>query len=82
LHAAAAAAAPIIIIIIIIIGDTSWSRVLLEKLTGSQQIKKFLAFYGTPRFINAFTGARRLSPSSARSIQSMPAPIPLPEDPC
>jgi hypothetical protein len=26
---------------------TSWSRVLLEKLTGSQLVKKFSAFYGT-----------------------------------
>jgi len=26
---------------------TPWSRVLLEKLTGSQLVKKFLAFYGT-----------------------------------
>jgi hypothetical protein len=26
---------------------TSWSRVLLEKLTGSQLVKKFLTFYGT-----------------------------------
>ena len=29
---------------------TSWSRVLLEKLTGSQLVKKFPAFYGTRRF--------------------------------
>jgi len=26
---------------------TPWSRVLLEKLTGSQLVKKFPAFYGT-----------------------------------
>jgi len=26
---------------------TAWSRVLLEKLTGSQLVKKFHAFYGT-----------------------------------
>jgi hypothetical protein len=26
---------------------TPWSRVLLEKLTGFQLLKKFLAFYGT-----------------------------------
>ena len=57
-----------------------WSRVLLEKLTGFQLVKKFPAFYGTPRFTTAFTGARYLSLSSARLIKSTP-PIPLPEDP-
>jgi hypothetical protein len=36
---------------------TPWSRVLVEKLTGSQLVKKFLAFYGTWRFITAFTSA-------------------------
>jgi len=40
---------------------TSWSRVLLEKLTGFQLVKKFPAFYGTRRFITAFTSARHLS---------------------
>jgi hypothetical protein len=40
---------------------TPWSRVLLEKLTGSQLVKKFTAFYGTRRFITAFTSARQLS---------------------
>ena len=33
---------------------TSWSRVL-EKLTGSQLVKKFPPFYGTRTFIAAFT---------------------------
>ena len=33
---------------------TPWSRVL-EKLTGLQLVKKFPAFYGTRRFITAFT---------------------------
>jgi hypothetical protein len=37
------------------------SPVLLEKLTGSQLIKNFPAFYGTRRFISAFTSARHLS---------------------
>ena len=37
----------IIIIIIIIITTTPWSIVLLEKVTGSQLVKKFPAFYGT-----------------------------------
>ena len=49
-----------------------WSRVLLEKLTGSQLVKKFPAFYGTRRFITALTSARHLSQSRARSIQSLP----------
>ena len=40
---------------------TPWSRVLLEKLTGLQLVKKFPAFYGTQRFITAFTSARHLS---------------------
>jgi hypothetical protein len=31
---------------------TPWSRVLLEKLTGSKLVKKFSAFYGTRRFIH------------------------------
>ena len=51
---------------------TPWSRVLLEKLTGSQLVKKFSIFYGTRRCITAFTRARHLSIFSARSIQSMP----------
>jgi len=36
------------------------SRVL-EKLIGFQLVKKFLAFYGTRKFINAFTNVRHLS---------------------
>jgi len=40
---------------------TPWSRVLLEKLNGFQLIKKFPEFYGTQRFITAFTSARNLS---------------------
>jgi len=36
---------------------TPWSRVLLEKLTGLQPVKKFPAFYGTRkiRLQNRFT---------------------------
>jgi hypothetical protein len=48
------------------------SRVLLGKLTGSQLVKKFPAFYGTQGFITAFTSARHLPLAWARSIQSMP----------
>jgi hypothetical protein len=40
---------------------TPRSRVLLEKLTGSQLVKKFLTFYGTRMYIAAFTAARHLS---------------------
>ena len=51
---------------------TPCSRVLLKKLTSSQLVKKFPAFYGTPRFITAFTSARHLSLSWASLIQSIP----------
>jgi hypothetical protein len=40
---------------------TPYSRSLLEKLTVSQPAKKFPAFYGTRRFISAFTRALHLS---------------------
>ena len=39
---------------------TQCSRVLLEKLTGLQLVKKVPAVYGTRRFITAFTSARLL----------------------
>ena len=54
-----------------------WCRVLLEKLTGFQLVKKLPVFYGIRRFITAFTSARHLSlscqstyphPTSWRSI--------------
>jgi hypothetical protein len=38
-----------------------WNRVLPEKPTGSQLVKKFSAFYGTRWFITAFTSALHLS---------------------
>jgi len=38
-----------------------YSTVLLEKLTGLQLVKKFPAFYGTRRFITAFTSTRHLT---------------------
>jgi hypothetical protein len=53
---------------------TPWSRVLLEKLTGLQLATKLPAFYGTRRFITAFTTARHLPLSWAIWIQSMPPP--------
>jgi len=51
---------------------TTWSRVLLEKLTRSQLVKKFPTFYGTRRLTITFTSAHHLSLSWTRSIQSMP----------
>jgi hypothetical protein len=51
---------------------TPWSTVRLEKLTGSQLVKKFPACYGTRRFITAFTSARHLSLSWASSILYIP----------
>jgi len=50
---------------------TPCSRVILEKLTGLQLVKKFPAFSGTRRFITAFTNARHLSLSWSSSIQSI-----------
>ena len=50
---------------------TPWSRVLLEKPTGSQPVKKFPIFYGSRRFITAFTSARHLYLSWASSIKSI-----------
>jgi hypothetical protein len=53
-----------------------WSRVILEKLTGLQLVKKLSAFYGTQRFITAHTSARHLSLFRASSVQSThPVPI-------
>ena len=50
---------------------TPWCRVLLEKLTGLQLVKKFPAFHGTPRFITALTSVRHLSLSWATPILSI-----------
>ena len=46
-------------------------RVLLEKLTGLQLVKKFPAFHGTPRFITALTCVRHPSLYWASPIQSI-----------
>jgi hypothetical protein len=51
---------------------TPCDRVLIEKLTGSQLVKKFPAFYRTRVFIIAFTPVRQLSLSWVSSIQSIP----------
>ena len=50
---------------------TPWCRVLLEKLTGLQLVKKFPAFHGTRRFITALTSVRHLSLSRASPIQTI-----------
>ena len=50
---------------------TPWCRVLLEKLTGLQSVKKFPAFHGTRRFITVLTSVRHLSVSWASPIQSI-----------
>ena len=50
---------------------TPWCRVLLEKLTGLQLVKKFPAFHGTRKFITALTRVRHLSLSWASPIQSI-----------
>jgi hypothetical protein len=52
---------------------TPWNRDLPEKLTGPQGVRKIPRILWTPRrFITAFTRARHLFLSWARSIRSMP----------
>jgi len=50
-----------VILVILTYSLTPCSKVLLEKLPGSQLVKEFPAFCGTPRFITALTGACHLS---------------------
>ena len=50
---------------------TPGRRVLLEKLTGLQQVKKFPTFHGTRRFITALISVHHLSVSWANPIQSI-----------
>ena len=50
---------------------TPWCRVLLEKLTSLQLVKKFPSFHGTRRFITALTSVRHLSLSWASPFQSI-----------
>jgi len=50
---------------------TPWCRVLLEKLTGLQLVKRFPAFHGIRRFITALTSVHHLSLSWASPIQSI-----------
>ena len=53
---------------------TPWSRVLLEKLTGSAASQEITRIFGTRRFITVLTSARHLSLSWANSIQSSQPP--------
>ena len=53
---------------------TPWSRVLLEKLTGSAASQEILRIFGTRRFITVLTSACHLSLSWANSIQSSQHP--------
>jgi len=50
---------------------TLWCRVLLEKLTGLQLVKKFPVFYGTRRFITALTSARLHMTHTCRNPTSL-----------
>ena len=50
---------------------TPWCRVLLEKLSGLQLVKKIPAFHGTRKFITALTSVHHLSLSWASPIQSI-----------
>ena len=52
---------------------TPWCRVLLEKLTGLQLVKKFPAFHGIRRFITALTSVRK-----PVSILGQPNPVRTP----
>ena len=53
---------------------TPWSRVLLEKLTGSAASQEIPRIFGIRKFITVPTSARHLSLSWANSIQS-PQPL-------
>jgi len=53
---------------------TPWSRVLLEKLTGSASSQEILRIFGTRMFITVLTSDRHLSLSWANSIQSPQLP--------
>ena len=53
---------------------TTWSKVLLEKLTGFAASQEIPRIFGTRRFITVLTSARHLSLSWANSIQSSQHP--------
>ena len=54
---------------------TPWSRVLVEKLTGSASSQEIPRIFGTRRFLTVLRSARQLSLSWANSIQ-FPQPPP------
>jgi hypothetical protein len=61
---------------------TPWSRVLLERLTGLQLVKKFPAFYGTQRFISLRHSQVPPSVHILSQLDPFHTPhIPLAEDP-
>ena len=59
---------------------TLWSRVLLEKLTSSQLVKKLSAFDGTQKFTTLFTSDCQVSLSEPDK-SSPRSSITLPKDP-
>jgi len=55
---------------------TSWSRILLEKLAGSQLVNTFPTFHGTQRFITSWTKAATCpSPEPVQANPCLPNPI-------
>ena len=60
---------------------TPCRKVLLEKLKFPRLAQKFIAFYGTRRFVTAFTSARHLSSQTTPTQPMSPPPNPLLEDP-
>jgi hypothetical protein len=53
---------------------TAWSRALPEKLTGSQLVKEFPAFYGTRRSVTASVRVCHLSFPSQINQVHIPQP--------
>jgi len=49
-----------------------WNRALLNKLTVTQTVKKFSAFYGTGNFITVITKARHLSQNHMHCMERSP----------
>ena len=60
---------------------TPWSRVLLEKPTGSQLVKKFPEFHGTRRFIPHSQDPATCPYPESHQCSPCPPSLPLPEDP-